>query len=313
MVLHASQTPTDHLVGLGLSSEVFRYGPDHVLKLYRSPCDPAAVANEFRAARQAHAYGLPVPEAVAIVERDGRTGIVFEAVQGRNLLGTHKHRPHALLAALAHLAQVHCAINARVGSDLPGQHETLRGQIGRARVSEAVKRAALRALQGLPDGDRLCHGDLHPENVICSPLGLRVVDWQKATRGNPAGDVARTALLLRHGRLDIGPLGRFLPLDAIRAAIAWFYVAQCCRTAGLKRSEVLAWRLPLLTARLCGQIADSEDAVRAEAERLARAATERVPSRSFLRGRALASPSTRTAPREERSPVPSSAQRGPCG
>ena len=275
--------PLDQIVGHGLSSEVFRHGPEHVLKLYKSPSDPNAIANEFRAARRAYACGLSVPKAVEIVERDGRTGIVFEAVQGRNLLRTYQRRPLAFLVALGNLAELHGAINAQDGSDLPSQHETLRMQITQARISDFAKREALRAFQNLPSGDRLCHGDLHPENVVCSSQGLCVIDWQKAARGNPAGDVARTAVLLRYGRLKIGRLGRYVPLDAIRAAITGFYIQRYCLRTGANRSEIRAWQLPVLAARLFGQAADNEDEVRATVERLAhRAAPEdRLPCGSL--------------------------------
>ena len=46
----------------------------------------------------------------------------------------------------------------------------------------------------------LCHGDLHPSNVILSPRGPMIVDWFDASRGDPAADIARSTLvLLAHG------------------------------------------------------------------------------------------------------------------
>ncbi len=50
-------------IGAGRSSEVFAEGPDRVVKLYRQPFEPEAVANELAASRLAHGFGLPVPEA----------------------------------------------------------------------------------------------------------------------------------------------------------------------------------------------------------------------------------------------------------
>ena len=41
---------------------------------------------------------------------------------------------------------------------------------------------------GLPD--TLVHGDLHPENVVITPGGYRVVDWSDAAVGNPFVDLA---------------------------------------------------------------------------------------------------------------------------
>jgi thiamine kinase len=267
--LKSSSASLNEFVGGGRSSEVFRHGPNHVLKLYRSPWEPAAIANEFRASRLAYERGLPVPEPVETVEKDGRAGIVFEAVYGKGLLRTFGHRPFAFLKALDQMARVHNAINLLSGMDLPCQHEILRSEIMGARVSDHIKQAALSALDDLPRHDRLCHGDMHPENVIYSSKGLKVIDWQKATRGNPAGDIARTALLLRYGRVKPGLVGKYLPLGLARAAIAWFYVGRCCRLNGLKRSAIRDWYLPCLVSRLFGQAADNEAEVRAAAERIA--------------------------------------------
>src|SRR5262249_32610054 len=58
---------------------------------------------------------------------------------------------------------------------------------------------ALAMLEALPDGDRLCHGDFHPANVLVGRNGPAVIDWTGATRGDPAADLARTRLLLQAG------------------------------------------------------------------------------------------------------------------
>ncbi|KAB1072606.1 phosphotransferase family protein [Methylobacterium planeticum] len=257
-------------IGFGRSSEVFAYGSRQVLKLYRIPWEPAAVLNEFEATKLAWNLGLPVPEPVRIVEEDGRTGIVFERLEGRSVMGRFARNPIRLLIALRHMARLQQRIHACDASHLPSQQEMLRGQIARARVSDSVKRSALSVLDRLPDGTSLCHGDLHPENAICTPQGLYVVDWQKARAGSPSTDVARTALILRHGRLDLGRLGAFLPMDTIRHAVAFLYLWRYAQLTGTPLAELRAWQLPLLVSRLFGQAASNEDEVRAEAERLAR-------------------------------------------
>ena len=66
---------------------------------------------------------------------------------------------------------------------------------------------ALEALNGLPDGDRLCHGDFHPGNCIIGDDGMRVIDWPNAYAGDPDADVARTLLTLRVGDPPEGTMG----------------------------------------------------------------------------------------------------------
>ena len=68
-------------------------------------------------------------------------------------------------------------------------------------MDDALRRASLRALERMPGGQRLCHGDLHPWNVIMAGGRAMAIDWFGATRGNPLADVARTALLLEGVRV----------------------------------------------------------------------------------------------------------------
>ena len=41
-----------------------------------------------------------------------------------------------------------------------------------------------------PERPALCHGDFHPFNVMLSPRGPIVIDWNNAHIGNPLEDVA---------------------------------------------------------------------------------------------------------------------------
>src|SRR4051794_10258399 len=45
--------------------------------------------------------------------------------------------------------------------------------------------------------DVLLHLDLHPDNVILSPTGPILINWQAAVAGPAAADVAHTWLLIR--------------------------------------------------------------------------------------------------------------------
>lgn len=55
----------------------------------------------------------------------------------------------------------------------------------------------------------ICHGDLHPFNLLVVDDGdVTVIDWTAAIRAEPAYDVAFTAMLLGNPPLDApGPLG----------------------------------------------------------------------------------------------------------
>jgi len=63
----------------------------------------------------------------------------------------------------------------------------------------------------------LCHGDLHPLNLLADGERITVLDWTGAVLAPPAFDVAFTALLLRHPPLATPPVLR--PALAAGAAV----------------------------------------------------------------------------------------------
>ncbi|MBB2960446.1 phosphotransferase family protein [Methylobacterium sp. R2-1] len=257
-------------IGAGRSSEVFAEGPDRVVKLYRQPFEPEAVANELAASRLAHGFGLPVPEAFGIVGRAGRTGILFVRLDGPPMTLRYAYNPFGLMLALRRVARIQHAVHAYPAPGLPSQHARLRHQIEGARVPEHLRNAALAALDRLPVVNRLCHGDVHPGNVISTRAGLHLIDWQKATAGDPAADVARSELVLRYGRLGPAWFSRLAPVRMARRLVAAWYVASYCAASGLPRETITAWRLPVAVSRLFGRPSGTDAEVLAAIEALVR-------------------------------------------
>lgn len=270
LTMHDPMTPPAParyaLLGRGRSAEVFTDGTHRAVKLFVEGSDPEAIRAEFRAAALAARLGLPVAQPHGVVTCGDRTGIVYDRAEGPTILERCGSDPVQVALTFRSMALLQRRIHACSGVGLPDQREALACEIARARISEAARRAALARLDRLPRGNVLCHGDLHAENVIATPAGWRVVDWQKAQRGHPAADVARSALLIRFGRMEAGG-----PPAPLRALVAFWYVL-CYRQGPGPRvgmADVRAWMLPVAAARLAGRAADNEGALRAEVERLA--------------------------------------------
>jgi Ser/Thr protein kinase RdoA (MazF antagonist) len=83
----------------------------------------------------------------------------------------------------------------------------------------------------MPDCDRLCHGDFHPMNVLGEASQPIVIDWPNACRGDPAGDVCRSYLLLR------------LHTDEVADP----YLDAYCGVSRVPRQIILLW-LPFVAA-----------------------------------------------------------------
>jgi aminoglycoside phosphotransferase (APT) family kinase protein len=118
-------------------------------------------------------------------------------------------------------------------------------------------------LLSLPDGDRLCHGDFHPDNVIATVRGPVIVDWSNATAGNPLADVARSVLLARFGQLPDAPgLGRAL-VRALGRLFARFYLRRYCALKGVGRADIEPWLTVVAAARLAERIPLEHEALHA--------------------------------------------------
>jgi aminoglycoside phosphotransferase (APT) family kinase protein len=182
-------------VGEGREAEVYAWGDDAVVKLYR----PGYLGHRAEAVALAalDGHGL-APRLFDAVDRDGRPGLVLERLSGSDMLGLLPRQPWRVLALARALAKAHRAVHeVRAPEDLPDLRQVLAARIQNVALPQPLRAFALRVLDGLPTGDRLCHGDFHPGNVLVAADRVGVIDWANAARGVPEADHARTLLLLR--------------------------------------------------------------------------------------------------------------------
>ncbi|MEV4411325.1 phosphotransferase [Catellatospora sp. NPDC049609] len=183
------------VLGSGREADVYAHGAAGVLKLYR----PGFGGHRAEAAalRSLEGHGI-APKLVGIVDRDGRTGLVVERVPGFDMLAQLQRRPWQVLAAARSLAQAHLAVHrVTAAGDIADLRQALSARIRDAALPQPLLGYVLGVLDGLPDGDRLCHGDFHPGNVLRAEGRTAVIDWSSAARGVPEADHARTLMLLR--------------------------------------------------------------------------------------------------------------------
>lgn len=248
------------LVGHGARAEVYAWGEGKVLKLFWEGTRPEGTAGEAMASKAVHDAGLPVPDCFGTVTVNGRHGIIFERIDGpamrEHLLG----RPWLVDRMAWRTAELHAAMHGIVVPDTyPAQRPALERSIRAAtQLCEEVKAAVLEALRRLPDGDRLCHGDFHPGNILLGPKGPVIIDWPGAKRGNPVADVARTVLLLRNGPAHIPQVVTRLAATLVSRRFITIYLRRYAELRPLPRAELDSWLPVLAAARLCEGIKEEE-------------------------------------------------------
>lgn len=190
--------PLGAVVARGSRSSVHAYGRGAVIKVPK-PATPASwILAEAKYVEAVRAVGAPAPALLGIEQVFGRPATVWERVDGPSLWQLVVDRPGRSTELGRRLADVQLAVFELVPPvTLPEQRDRLTSKI---RWSAANLDPSLGvALELLPERNgtpRLCHGDLHPSNVIVSKNGPVLVDWFDASRGDRVADVARSSLTL---------------------------------------------------------------------------------------------------------------------
>ncbi|TLS51624.1 hypothetical protein FE782_14055 [Paenibacillus antri] len=253
-------------LGAGRTAEVFEHGADKVVKLYLTGFPRDSVEYEHEMSRIVADLGIPAPRALDMVDTEGRHGIVFERAEGSTLLQQMLRHPGERNRFAREFADLHVCIH-RCQVDA-GRHPSLRvlkAELARnirnaTQLSSDIKTKLLRHTERLPDGNAVCHGDYHPDNVISGERAW-VIDWMTGAIGDAAGDVARTLLLFRYGTPP-----EDLPPDAKealrRARNEWSeaYLERYLELSGLTLRRIEEWTLPVAAARLTEGIPEEEKA-----------------------------------------------------
>ena len=238
----------------GRTAEIFVWDDHHILKLYRNWCPPDWADYEARVAHAITEAGIPSPAAGEIVEVDGRRGLIYERLEGISMLQDMNAQPWMLLQHARSLAELHVKINQQSITGVPLYKDRLNHDIrSTPHLPEDLRNKALAALDTLPGGQNVCHGDYHPGNVIITKNGPIVIDWMTASIGSPWADVARTSLLLSIGAKGAGK--QVSPI--IRIAIKLYHQTYLNRYRVLNpdtENELNRWMTVIAAARLSEDI-----------------------------------------------------------
>ncbi len=186
-------------IGEGAYAEVHAWAPGQVLKLFKPGFPRRHAWWEARMTRAVFAAGAPAPEAFDEVTLEGRFGVVLQRLDGPTLLqlsrsgAMPREQTGAVLATLA--LSVH---KIAPPPDVLSLRDTMNGssRLSGGMLPKHIATGILSLIERLMPGDGLCHGDLHPGNVIMTADGPRLIDWGGATRA-PAGlDLACCHVLL---------------------------------------------------------------------------------------------------------------------
>ena len=193
--------------------------------------------------RAVFAAGGPAPEVLGEVTLEGRFGIVLPRLDGPTLLQLTRTGAITRGQAGAILASLCRAVHRTPPP--PGvlalrdwMDAWLRSAGGT--LPAPIAPGILALIERLQPGDELCHGDLHPGNVIMTAEGPRLIDWTAAVRGPAALDLGFSHILLTEFAPEVADDPE--RPRAVNAAVQSEYA----RLAGLSPAALTAAMAPYL-------------------------------------------------------------------
>nr|WSY55298.1 phosphotransferase [Streptomyces sp. NBC_00886] len=217
---------TGKLIGSGRTADVYEIDEAWVLRRNREDWGDAAAEGAVMEHVRAHGYPVPrVRPGDTLDSRTSRTDLVMERLTGPTML-------EALVAG---------AIDVREAG--------------------TVLAALLRQLHAIPGrrpGTRVLHLDLHPENVLLTADGPRVIDWGTAEDGDPGLDWGLSAVILAQVAVDDQPFA-----DPARAML----VSLLADSSGLTEEGLTEARRrraanPTMTSREVELLGEAEELIR---------------------------------------------------
>jgi aminoglycoside phosphotransferase (APT) family kinase protein len=231
------------LLATGNVADVFEWN-SRVIKLYKSSAAKPAAFREAAIHAAVEAMGLPVPRVWSVQHIGDRWGVVFDRVNhasfAEQMLGNADKLPRCLHS----MVRLHMRIHAHSALQFADLKVRLAGNIAATELlDERRKRDLLDGISDMPDGDRLCHGDFHPLNILGEASQPVIIDWPDARRGDPAADLCRSYLVMK---LHVTELART-------------YLHAYCRAANMSRQAVIGWLPYVAAARLAEDVPRERD------------------------------------------------------
>ena len=185
----------DRIIAVRNSKTVYRDG-DKVYKVFDKSYSKADVLNEALNQARVEETGLKIPKILEVTVTDGNWTIVSEYIKGKTLAQLMEENPEKKQEYLNMFVDLQIEMHSKVCPGLNKLKDKMNRKISETDLSATVRYDLHTRLEGMPNHNKVCHGDFNPSNIIITDDGKPyILDWSHATQGNASADVARTYLL----------------------------------------------------------------------------------------------------------------------
>lgn len=182
------------LIGKGHTASVYEWEESKVLKLFNQGYSDEAIIKEYHNALAINHMKFSKPKAYKIISFKNKQGILYDKVNGEILTNWSLKTSDVQNCAI-YMANLHKAILQNKTTNVPNYKDFLINQIP---AHYTYRKNLIQAINKLPDGNTLCHGDFHPGNIIISGEDTYAIDFMNMCHGNYLYDIARTVFLVEY-------------------------------------------------------------------------------------------------------------------
>ncbi len=171
-----------------------------VVKVFNGNKPAADILNEALNLTRAEQAGIDVPELVEVGKVGATWAIATKKVEGKTLrqLINEDYEVERMADFVDLELQIHAHRNPLMNRQ-KDKYARMINSLGDV-INEATRYELLVRLDGMPNHNKVCHGDFVPSNIIVREDGsMCVCDWAHATQGNGGADCATTYLHLMLG------------------------------------------------------------------------------------------------------------------
>lgn len=239
------------LLGSGLTADVYEYGDGRVIKLFKEGMSIETAEKESSALETANRVGAKVPEFYGKTKENNRFGYVMDRVEGPTMLKLILANPFKIKKYINILAELSKDTTDREVIDGFSKYTEVIPVIieKNKRISSDDIKTAIEIIGMLPEDNKLCHGDLHPDNIIMTSDEPIIIDWLTANSGHAHADILRTYITLKYAAGQ-GMKRKLLSIWLIVNTIAGFYMKKVCKITGYKKSDIMKFLIPVLAIRI---------------------------------------------------------------
>ncbi|MEZ5380204.1 MAG: aminoglycoside phosphotransferase family protein [Microthrixaceae bacterium] len=234
-------------LGRGSRAVVYECEGGRVVKVPEAGVPERWLHDEYRFIVAAHWGGAAAPAAPEVVcLEDGSLALSLERVQGPTMEQELQADPSRGAAFGRLLADLQLELwSCPASFALPLQQHRLAAKLRIVAAEHELDVTEMLTWLDRSGPIGLCHGDLHPHNVVLGARHPVLVDWFDASVGEPAAETARTLL-------HVGPRSWRADDRALdgRAELHRVYLASITKAAGLSAEDLERWTTIQLVARL---------------------------------------------------------------